>query len=169
MVITGSLDVVRMTAIRDEHVLLVCRRYEQSSAEADVGDELEGIDGHWFDHVQAERSEAFHAGNDNNTENADTILIALHVPSRREIYRIGVISGDRYPCVLDDAADTIGVALNAGGVVMTGSDVRSTQRDANGFALLDDAPGRSAKQKKKRQTTRGGKKDGFCRGMSLRG
>jgi hypothetical protein len=169
MLITGDLEVVRMTVIRDEHVILVCRRYKQSSAEAGVAEELEGVDGHWFDYVQADRSAAIQTGNDNSADNADTILIALHVPSRREIYRIGVISGDEVPCILDDATETIGVALNAVGLVMTGSDVRSTQRDANGFALLEDAPARSAKKKKKRLTTRSGKKDAFSRGMSLRG
>lgn len=169
LLIAGGLDVVRMSTIRDQHVLLVCRRFQLPAAhEAEGGGGLGEIDGHWFGGAAEDTAMTTQTNNDNATENADAVFVVIHVPSRQEISRIGVNTGPEDPHVVEDGAETIGVALNAGGIVMTGKDVRTTNCDA-GFVVLDDAPTRSAKKKKKRQPNRGGKKDGFARGMSLRG
>jgi len=169
LLIAGGLDVVRMSSIRDQHVLLVCRRFELPSANGpEEGGGLDEIDGHWFGGVAGDTATTPQTNNENATGTADAVFIVIHVPSRQEIYRIGVNTGPDDPRVVDHGAETIGVALNAGGIVMTGKDVRSTSYDA-GFVVLDDAPTRSVKKKKKRQPNRCGKKDGFARGMSLRG
>lgn len=139
--LNGDLDVVRIASLRDNHVLVICREFQRP-----VGDDNIRIS------VQA---------------------IVLHVPSRSEIGRVSLIDRvgpdiTEVPEITAVNGDTIGVGLSWKGVVMTGSAVRSIGQSVT---IVGDkcAIVRSSKKKKKRPQNKGSKKDGFARGMSLRG
>jgi F420-0:gamma-glutamyl ligase len=102
------------------------------------------------------------------------VAILVHVASRREVHRLNLIDSveedDPLPELCSSASGgTIGIALSCRGVVMTGSRVRSIAEPR--VIQLDDAAPihRSAKKKKKKVVPKNNKKDGFARGMSLRG
>jgi len=164
LTITGGLEVVRMSCLRDQYVILVCRRMELPSAPAGEGDALDEINGHWFGNNAPANEDSATASS------ARVVFVVVHVPTRREIHRMGVNAGVVVPQFVDDGSETVGVSIPSplGGLVMTGDDVRCTADDT-GLVVLDDTPTRSSKKKKKRQPNKGGKKDGFARGMSLRG
>jgi hypothetical protein len=69
---------------------------------------------------------------------------------------------------------TIGVGVWWKGVVMTGNDVRDLGR-SEGVGGSEESTtkggngGRTKKKKKGKPPNKGGKKDGFARGMSMRG
>jgi len=147
--LSGDIEVVRGTTVRDEHVLLLCRHYQRTvEAEADSESVIE----------------------------ISICAILVHIPTKSEIGRLTLL--DRVgpdivevPVISLDIDDTIGLALSWKGVVMTGNGVRSHASQMT--IVLEDSPLKShagsGKKKKKRKGAKGGKKDGFARGMSLRG
>lgn len=188
LVIPGNLVVVRMTYIRGHHIALICQEFSTLPLPTLIRENedrpLDAIDGHWF----GENDEAPNPLPDgvenapnplpvvegNATEAAMKVTaVIVHVPSRREVERICLLKGQTSatfinPHIVVHGNETIGLSLSWEGVVMTGDDVRSIL-DASKVVILDDAQTRSLKKKKKRAPAKGGKKDGFARGMSLRG
>ena len=105
----------------------------------------------------------------NQDGDGTTLAILLHVPSGSEIGR-QAWSRKSEACFLrmtPDANETLGVGMSSMGVVMTGRDVRA--RASRTLVLPDLPEQRSSKKKKKGKARKSGKKDGFARGMSLRG
>ena len=97
--------------------------------------------------------------------------IALyHLESRQEIYRSAIASGD---ATVDHAGGCLAASVSDLGFVLAGEGAREVARsggERDGAPLR--SPGvRSSKAKKKRLASlaSGRKKDGFARGMSLRG
>ena len=81
------------------------------------------------------------------------------------------VSGDEesFPLHLAAAGGTVAAAAWWAGVVSTGVDARDARMDSTPEADNQDAKASSAKKKKKKGQKKSGKKDGFARGMSLRG
>ena len=144
------IQALRLVNLRDNHISLVCREY---------GD---------FIHVDAAEGVRM------AIVPQSACLIIIHVPSRTEIYRTsaGVENFDDdyidVPIVSIDNDSTIGCALNWHGVSITGDDVRHMGTSSSKNDTIQE---NSAKKKKKKHsgTAKGRRKDGFARGMSLRG
>lgn len=165
--LNGNCQAVRMQRTHDDYVVVLCRVIHETHTQAE--DDIDGIDGHWF-------------GDEDGTESTFrtfTEAMVIHVPSRREIHRICLLE-EEGPALRNvdipifftpngSGSSTLGVGLWSKGIVMTGGAVRDVGRDPVAGGL--DAAPRSAKKpkRKKRQQGKGGKKDGFARGMSLRG
>lgn len=147
--ISEDVEIVRMVCLRDDYMLLFCRRYIATSREVvqDDGSHL-SLDGFLF-----------------------------HIPTRCEIGRICLMDRISFdvndiPLATVDSEQTIGVGLSWKGIIMTGEDVRSLRSPEFSVIVQNNflSP-RSNKIKKKGAKAKKplGKKDGFARGMSLRG
>jgi len=166
LTVEGNCEAVRMESTHDDYVIVLCR-VETSSTEAD-----NAVDGQWFGNDAP-------VGESTTTRTIEAMVI--HVPSRKEIHRVCIQEEEQTAQPPDNydipiffsshgsGSNTLGVGLSWKGLVMTGSDVREVGRGAL-LSVEDEAPRSMRKQKKKkRQQVKGGKKDGFARGMSLRG
>jgi hypothetical protein len=151
----GDIEVERMASLTDKHIILLCRQYVSATGRP-VPSHPDESDTEPQYHVCA-------------------VGILIHVGSRREIHRVTLLEGvdpERFqlPEVTSASHKTIGAGLSWRGVVMTGSSVRSASE--RHVLLPSSSPvatmSRSAKKKKK-LVPKGSKKDGFARGMSLRG
>lgn len=144
------VQALRLVNIRDNHVIVVCREY---------GD---------FIHVDAADGVRM------AIVPQSACLIVIDISSKTEIYRTsaGVDNFDDdyidVPVLSVDNDSTIGCALSWHGISITGDDVRNM--DASSLKNKDSQPN-SAKKKKNKLvgTAKGRRKDGFARGMSLRG
>lgn len=167
----GDCQAVRMQSTHKDYVVILCRFRKSDTRTAE--DDADPIDGQWFG-VDA-------AAADESRTVATIEAVIVHVPSRKVIHQVFLFeeyaatqSQINYDIPIfftpsGSGRGTIGVGLSWKGLVMTGRDVRDV-----GFGSLqlgdDDATKGSRKQKKKkRQPNKTGKKDGFARGMSLRG
>lgn len=169
LTLEGDCEAFRMEGAHDEYVVVLCRVHT-ASTQADEA--INGIDGHWF---------ADDAADDEPAISTTIEAMVVHVPSRREIHRVCLLeeepasfSSGNYDIPVfftpnKSGSNTFGVGLWWKGIILTGSAVREVGRDPQAFA--EDTTPRSARKqkKKKRQQGKGGKKDGFARGMSLRG
>jgi hypothetical protein len=145
------IEILRMINLQDTHIGLVCREYE--------------------DFIQVEVNEDIRM----SVLPQSVCFIIVHIPSKTEIYRTAVGCIDRFEEDLSDVpvlsmynTTTIGCALDWRGVSISGDDVRHL--DLSCLKTEASQPN-SAKKKKKKQggTAKGRRKDGFARGMSLRG
>jgi hypothetical protein len=96
------------------------------------------------------------------------IAVVVHISSCQEIGRLCLMDGDQMIPRLSICNDcTIAVALAGLGVVMTGEDVR---RIPTNLLLESTSPVRAKKKKHgKKGMAKGRNKDGYARGMSMRG
>lgn len=146
-----NIEVMRMTCIRNNYIIVVCRAFTDTSRDAL---EERGGGGHWLRGQQSASA----------TLRIDIQAYIYHIPTR---YLVGQF------CLLEDVGrlhdiprltpyseDTLSVGLCWDGLVMTGSDVRCV----NESAKIDSSP-RSSKKKKKGRAKRRAKKDEFARGM----
>ena len=146
--IFGDVEVVRIASIRDRHILLLCREHATPTTTADPGDD--------------------------NSPPVSIVAVLVDVEHKREIHRATLQEGaglgmSDVPEISSVSEDTIGVGLSWKGVVMTGSAIRSVV-ETSVIVIENSSPNcRSVKKKKKKQIAKGSKKDGFARGMSLRG
>eukprot|EP00980_Cylindrotheca_fusiformis_P005681 scaffold1184_cov132-Cylindrotheca_fusiformis.AAC.102 len=149
MVVAGNCEVYRIIPYREEHILVLCQNHPEP---------VDAIDGQWF-------------GPSNSRENS-LYGIIVHIPSRTEIYRVCLMDNDA--SMMDDCrvhlcmvaeGGTVAAGIWWKGIVMTGEEVRRIQYDP---VEKENTPSKS-KKKKKKTPKKGGKKDGFARGMSLRG
>jgi len=140
----------RMVGVREDYIVLLVRFF------AEDGYPAESNGGHWGNAL--ERA-------------ARVFAINIHVPSRREIERCCLYEDfgwNRLTLAVFGGTYACGVWLK--GLIMTGSDVRSVKAATSKTTLvLDDSVGKKTKKGKTRRSKGAGKKDGFARGMSLRG
>jgi hypothetical protein len=158
----GNLEVCSLTPLRDNHILALCRVFESNAGTAD----LDEVDGQWF---VANMSDA----------NVSCSAILIDIASRSEIYRfclvddlvahLGLNSATNGELPIQTAAhdDTVAAAVWWKGVALSGHDIR--QDHLLGLIDHEDHAMKSAKKKKAKPQKKSGKKDGFARGMSLRG
>jgi len=145
--IDGDFEALRMANFRDTHAIIICRKYSRAT------DQNPGENG------TAETTMSLYA-------------IIIHIFSRSEIARMSLAenvareSGDVIEISISNEY-TIGAGLSWKGVMMTGSDIRTIGNSK--VALIDDVQTKPKSKKTKRQPPKGGKKDVFCRGMTLRG
>jgi len=143
----------KLFAIQNDYVVAVVAT--NTTLNGNGGDDEEHIDfdGHWF-------------GND---EESNTAFV-FHIPTRRELYRSELPSD---PISVDSLGNTLAINVSSLGFVLTGLDTREIGRISLNERLLDDTiispSAKTPKPKKKRLVSKTGKKDGFARGMSLRG
>ncbi|CAB9505596.1 expressed unknown protein [Seminavis robusta] len=142
----------RMAAFRDDYVVMLVRFFTETGFAA-----VDGGGGHW--------------GGENRV--ARVYALTIHVPSRREIERLCLYEDfglNKLNLVVSD--DTVACGAWLKGLIMTGADVRSVRPTSNSVLVMDEASTPKSAKKKgkhKRQSKGSGKKDGFARGMSLRG
>ena len=171
LALDGDCQAVRMESTHKDYVVVLCRFHKSDTRTLE--DDTDLIDGHWFGVDAAAADESI------TTTTIEAVII--HVPSRKVIHQVFLFEEDAaaqpqinydIPIFFTSSGSgrgTIGVGLSWKGLAMTGRDVRDVGLDSLQLAE-EDAPRSCRKQKKKkRQPNRGGKKDGFARGMSLRG
>ncbi|KAL9180560.1 hypothetical protein ACHAXT_011013 [Thalassiosira profunda] len=140
-----------MFVIREHYVAVVVTN--RQAANGEEGDDDDAIDGHWF-------------GEDE--EQTSTDIVVYHLPTRTEVYRSPIPSET---LSLDCVGDTLAANLSHFGFAITGGNARDVGRAAISEGQLASPSGKNPKGKKKRLASlaSGRKKDGFARGMSLRG
>jgi hypothetical protein len=192
--LTGMLHAEdMMNDKRNDHIIVLCtelqkkewrHRGQPSQVQQGIAsdDEGEGLDGEWFGANQ----EVPHCWEES------LVLVVVHVPSRREIGR-KTLPGTKVILSMNQAHEydsrsspsswrprlssisaggTLGLALNAVGIILTGDDVRclgTTDRillSGTGGENAEHCDSYGKKKKKKGKKSSGGKKDGFARGMS---
>lgn len=145
------IEILRMINLQDTHIGLVCREYE--------------------DFIQVEMNEGIRM----SLLPQSVCFIIIHIPSKTEIYRTAVGCIDSFEDDLSDVPvlsvynrTTIGCALDWRGISISGDDVRHMDMS---YRKTEPSQSNSTKKKKKKQggTAKGRRKDGFARGMSLRG
>jgi hypothetical protein len=154
LALDGECEAIRMENMQDDYAVVLCRVRESLNPEVT------------FDTL---------AGGDTALPSIQAIVI--HVSSRKVIHQGCLLDEDSafptsetydIPIFFTSNGDTVGVGLWWKGVIVTGKDVRDV--GSNSMHAVEREQSRSAKkQKKKKQHTIKGKKDGFARGMSLRG
>ncbi|KAL3767372.1 hypothetical protein ACHAW5_003799 [Stephanodiscus triporus] len=107
------------------------------------------FDGHWF-----------------GLNEASFAVIVIHIPTREQIYRCPLPAE---ALSVDCLGDTLAMNVSNLGFVITGGNARDVARMS--INEHTETPGKTTKGKKKRLASiaSGRKKDGFARGMSLRG
>ena len=156
----GNFQVLSLVPIRHDHILVLGAIRSQHSS---VGD---AVGGDWFGLTNP--SISLHG-------------YVYHVRSMTEIYRDcfvnsletyienpeGFFANKDSPLRIAADGGTVVAVISDKGIVLSGEDARSLKEN-----LVKDTfnNGKSKKEKKKKKTPKkGGKKDGFARGMSLRG
>jgi len=143
-----------LVVIRDHYVAIIIKERDHDV----VGE----FDGHWF-----------------GVNEASFVAVVIHIPTREEIYRCPLPS---WALSIDCVGDTLAMNVSNLGFVITGGNARDVARmsineQSDTTAGVERAgkllgkPGKNPKGKKKRLASgaSGRKKDGFARGMSLRG
>lgn len=135
----------RLDYSHDKYVIAFCSVTRSNS---------EGLEGQRFTE----------ASTDNEPE---TIAVVVSVESRCIIGEVEFRTVERLMFCSFGSGTTVGLAIGSGGIAITGSSVRSSRPNA----MLVSAPSASLPKKKKKSLKgkRSSKKDGFARGMSLRG
>ena len=138
--LNGSLRIIQLVNLTKQHVLAVCQQLKMQ-----------------------------------NTNGAfDVIVVCVHVPSACEIYRSCLLEGVEptdmdviFPSFSQATDETISMTIHRFGLIMTGTSIRSL---ADQTIPTDELMSQQSLKKKKKKTTfKQSKKDGFARGMSLRG
>jgi hypothetical protein len=147
MMYSNSFTIISLTAIRTEHMLMMCAQTTVTPATAEAPATAVAT---WI----------------------EMFAILVHVPTRCEIGRVVFAPGQHLtpgpPLIVCDG-NTIGVALSHKGVALTGEDVRDVggRADCASSPRGDSGPSRKTKKATGRQKR--GKKDAFARGMTMRG
>ena len=157
----GNLEVCLLVPFKVNIILVICRQRTPPPDQTEV----DNVDGHWFA--------------DSAHDQVSLCAVIIHISSTTEIERVSLID-DLVPHLGPDVATSgelpVKVAVSAGtvaasvwwkGVVITGEEARLTNDDSPGYDHAQAST--KAKKKKKKTPKKGGKKDGFARGMSLRG
>ena len=159
VLLDGNFEVVHISPLRAEHVVAFGRMHTSNN------DDL-AMNGQWFMDAP-------------EPVDPDLWAIIVHVPTKRVIHRVCVLEGCPMfvtpfdlPFFMSSLGDTVGVCAWWKGIVITGKDVRDIGYEAmpsDADAMSPASVKQQKKKKKKRQPNRGGKKDAFARGMSMRG
>jgi F-box-like len=173
ILLDGDVVVQHLVNLRSTHILALCKVFTKTSRETNGGQgNLNDIAGHWFG-----------GGPDGTAWSTGVVSygILIDFPSRQEIQRICLVENydtivdiseeDVLPLLVAASEETVAASVWWSGVVMTGESVRkSTQQEGNQRDHATESSKLvSAKKKKKKTLKKVGKKDGFARGMSLRG
>lgn len=151
--VDGNFQVLLLVPIREEHVLVLGATFTLDDNDFD-GDWL-GLTRTWSKSLQG---------------------YIFHVPSRTQISDICFINdldlSVNHPGIIYESpvriavnGGTVAAAMLGEAIVMTGEDVRTAKENLP----VKDNNNSKMKKKKKKTPKKGGKKDGFARGMSLRG
>mmetsp|Transcript_22827 Transcript_22827/g.53928 ORF Transcript_22827/g.53928 Transcript_22827/m.53928 type:complete len:958 (+) Transcript_22827:44-2917(+) len=147
MTIAGTVRLYDMVLLRDEYVVAIGAEFPDESHATEDPQPLK-------------------------VDSARIILVVVFLSAKQEIGRIGLTppTGDRYNelkprFIAQTSGGTLAMALGGLGIAMSGDDVRSLRTSV--LAEVDDSP--KKKKKPSRSKKGSGKKDGFARGMSLRG
>ena len=135
-----NFTVHNLFVIRDHYVAIIIKESDH-----DVTGEF---DGHWF-----------------GLNEPSFVAVVIHIPTREEIYRCPLPS---LALSIDCVGDILAMNVSNLGFVITGGNARDVAR----MSINEPSdPGKKPKGKKKRLASgaSGRKKDGFARGMSLRG
>lgn len=164
-----QIVVERLIKFRSTHILAICKIHRTNDREEDGNDDgLVNLVGQGF------------GGEERTVEELSCYAILIDVPSRREIHRTclaedlnrvdGLDEEAILPLLVASNGYTVATAVWWSGVVMTGDETRQKTKNAKTMDYkIEDSKSNSAKKKKKNGPKKNGKKDGFARGMSLRG
>ena len=151
----GVQSLLNLSRIDENHILIACREgIVLPNGEEELNPE-EDIDAHWF-------------GEDE--EISSVHLRVVHVPDQTVIYD-GVI-GDTSKIGLqiwNRSNGTIVASINSTCKTVISSAYVNKLRPNDAESSNDKTPKQKKQKKKKRLAAKTGKKDGFARGMSLRG
>lgn len=165
-----NCDVFRLCFFSTEHIVALCRVQKRRRARSVVVEQpQQQVDGEDTDNDNTEEDE-------NETFRVSLDAIIIHVKSRQQLERVCLLEdltpemnpSSLYdvPVFLASDGNTVGLAVGWKGVLLTGSDVRSTHLGRERLSSEDKS---KKKKKKLRLSSKGSKKDGFVRGMSVRG
>mmetsp|Transcript_6696 Transcript_6696/g.10602 ORF Transcript_6696/g.10602 Transcript_6696/m.10602 type:complete len:181 (+) Transcript_6696:2-544(+) len=144
-----NLEVIKLVSFREEHVLVLCRFHKEPAI---------GFAGHWF------------GPNDEDDTLYSLYGIIFHTPTKTMIHRVCLLNDlDTFPVTIAVDGGTVAAGLFWKGMVMTGEEVRQVHQKDPKKTDQSELSSAKAKKKKKKTPKKGGKKDGFARGMSLRG
>jgi hypothetical protein len=166
----GDVVVHHLVNVRSTHVLAICKVYmnEGNNYNVEERDVLNEVVGHWFGDGSAETS----------SRKIASLGILVDVLSRKEIRRLRLVedlssiaeigSEGTLPLLVAAFEGTVAASAWWSGVVMTGDAVRELDRHIKATDMTVDGQA-IAKKIKKKGVKKNVKKDGFARGMSLRG
>ena len=160
LTLSGALEINDMVSLRDSYLVLICTEFIPESSDTDSDEENEDAEGGEPAELTYQRE----------------WLIVVHIASCREIGRVSLPASTEYNYfprfIATPSGGTIAMALGGFGIAMTGEDVRGLKA-AEGDATYPNNTNNNSKAGKKKKPARskkgGSKKDGFARGMSLRG
>lgn len=169
--VSGNLAIVDLVPLRKTHVLALCWKYPLLEA-------MDDVDGQWFGDAAASS-----AVEDNTNERFPSVVaVILDIQNRTEISRVCLVGGKTpdpkwtqspQSIKIITSNDTLGAVLWWKGIVMAGRDIQQSERTTTkrygGYDNFVEETPRNVKTKKKKTPKKGSKKDGFARGMSLRG
>jgi hypothetical protein len=157
-----NCEVFRLCLFSTEHIVALCR-VQKKRRRVTEGRQPGGERQHDVDDESNSDIDLFDVSLD---------AIIIHVKSRQQLERVCLVddwTDDMMllydvPVFLVSDGNTVGLGYGWKGVVLTGSDVRSTHL---GRRSSEDKT--KKKKKKQRLASKANKKDGFVRGMSVRG
>ncbi|KAL3806988.1 hypothetical protein ACHAXA_007621 [Cyclostephanos tholiformis] len=133
--------VQNLFVIRDQYVAVVIKEDDHN----DMGE----FDGHWF-----------------GSNESSLVAIVFHIPTREEIYRCPLSLGG---LSIDCVGYTLAMNVSNLGFAIAGGNAREVARVSINKHLVTPIKTSKVKKKPLVSTASGRKKDGFARGMSLRG
>ena len=147
-----SEEIIDMFGIREEYVVVVLGTHRVR------GNDEDAVAGEWFglDEEQSPKKE----------------VVVIHISSRQELFRCPVPNTTRHLFQMDCIGDTVAANVERLGFVIAGGNARDVARTVlNDEGDTSQTPSKTPKAKKKRLASlaSGRKKDGFARGMSMRG
>ncbi len=148
----SSTEICDMFDIREEYVVVILGTRQGPN------DNEDAVAGEWFglDADQTSKREA----------------VVFHISSRQELFRCSFPYTTPTLFHMDCIGDTVAANVAKLGFVITGGNAREVARTVlNGEGETNQTPTKTPKAKKKRLASlaSGRKKDGFARGMSMRG
>mmetsp|Transcript_522 Transcript_522/g.760 ORF Transcript_522/g.760 Transcript_522/m.760 type:complete len:1014 (+) Transcript_522:78-3119(+) len=180
--VTGECEVACIQTIRSNHIILLCRTHAtRSQPRGDInhdeannddnGDDEAQIGGEWFGITDNEN------GDDDASTSGDEAqcIFLIHALSQTVIgqYRLPAYEeyAPEHPCLyLCSLRNTIALEIEEEGLIIGGRGVRNVLYNDISASKPDEESSTKAKKKKRLASqAKGRNKDGFARGMSVRG
>eukprot|EP00977_Amphora_coffeiformis_P011372 scaffold2744_cov160-Amphora_coffeaeformis.AAC.9 len=137
----------KLVSASELYVVVFCTVVTQRAPEVD------DLAGQWFD---------------NHSEEPKTIAVVVNIKSRCIIGQVEFNTDQGFQFGHFGNGSTTGLAIGSRGVAITGDKARATRSSSVFTCGVSNTPS-PKKKKKSSKGKRSGKKDGFARGMSLRG
>ena len=153
---------IQTVCIRNEYLFVLYVDRVDNNNNDEENNQVDALDGQWFGARPRFPPSMW--------------VVVLHIPTSHEIGRqvwqrnTQPFNEDLRSIVMTgDAFETLGVGLSWKGVIMTGSHVRAVKYQR--AVIITESADQSAKKnnKKKKKPAKSAKKDGYARGMTLRG